>query len=319
MKDKVILVTGGAGAIGSNLVRELLRLKNQIIVIDDFSSGCRENLVKDKNMLFHQGSILDDKLLKKIFLKKIDVVFHLAAHFANQNSVEHPQEDFLTNSLGTLKLLEFSKNAGVDRFIYASSSCVYGDTTLDLKEDLIFDLETPYAISKLCGEQYAHFYHSFHGLRIVILRYFNAFGPTDPPGKYRNVIPNFMYLALQGKPLPITGTGGETRDFTYMDDIVRGTILATRTDKAFGETFNIGSGKEIKIRHAAELINKISGNKAGIKFVKRRRWDTIIRRVANIEKSQKILKYSPQISFEDGLEKTFVWFKDKYFSNLCRK
>lgn len=317
MDKKIIVVTGGAGAIGGNLVKNLLGAGRRVAVIDNLSSGSRDNCPGHKNLLFCKGSILNDKLLERIFLRsgrKIEAVFHLAAHFANQNSVEHPQADFLTNILGTLKLLEFSKRVDADRFVYASSSCVYGNTALDLKEDLIFDLETPYAISKLCGEQYAHFYRSFHNLKIVILRYFNAYGPGDPPGEYRNVIPNFMFLALKGKPLVITGTGEETRDFTYMDDIVRGTILATRTDKAFGETFNIGSGREIKIKYVAELINKFSRNKAGIKFVQRRKWDAIKRRVANIEKSKKILRYSPAVSFEEGMERTFRWFKQRYFS-----
>lgn len=315
MKNKVIIVTGGAGAIGGNLVKTLARAKNKLIVIDDLSSGNRENCPKQDNIFFYKGSILDDKLLERIFLRsrqKIDVVFHLAAHFANQNSVEHPQEDLLTNGLGTLKLLEFSRKAKVNKFIYASSSCVYGGNKFDFKKDLFFKLDTPYAISKLCGEEYVHFYHNFYKLRAVILRYFNAFGVGDPPGKYRNAIPNFMYMALRNKPLIITGTGEETRDFTYMDDIVRGTILAAQAERAIGQAFDIGTARETKIRYVAELINKISRNKAGIEFVKRRRWDKVVRRVANIDKSKRILKYSPRVTFEEGLERTFAWFKTKY-------
>ncbi len=214
MGNKITIVTGGAGAIGGNLVKEILRSGRKVAVIDNLSSGSKDNCPAHRNLSFYKGSILDERILGKVFLggEKIETVFHLAAHFANQNSVEHPQEDLLTNSLGTLKLLEFFRKAKAERFVYASSSCVYGNTALDLKEYLIFDLETPYAISKLCGEQYARFYYSFHGLKIVILRYFNAYGPGDPPGRYRNVMPNFMYLALKGKPLVITGTGEETRE-----------------------------------------------------------------------------------------------------------
>ncbi|MDD4899318.1 MAG: NAD-dependent epimerase/dehydratase family protein [Candidatus Omnitrophica bacterium] len=318
MKNKNILVTGGAGAIGANLVNILSASNKNIIVIDDLSSGTPENILKNKNVVLYKDSILNDLLLKRIFLKsrnKIDIVFHLAALFANQNSVEHPEKDLLTNALGTLKLLDLSTKSRVERFVYISSSCVYGSAGVDLKEDLSFSLETPYAISKFCGEQYAHFYHHLYGLRAVILRYFNAFGPGDPPGRYRNVIPNFMLTALQGKPLKITGTGDETRDFTYIDDIIRGTILAAEVKNATGHIFNIGSGREIKIRHVAELINCLSGNKAGIKFIPRRKWDKITRRVANIEKSRKILGYRPQISFDDGLKKTYRWFKERY----CKK
>lgn len=316
MKDKVILITGGAGAIGGNLVKALANSNKKVVVLDDLSSGTRENCPKQDNIFFYKGSILDDRLLEKIFLhshQKIGVIFHLAAHFANQNSIEHPQEDLLTNGLGTLKLLEFSRRAKVNKFIYASSSCVYGSSELDLKEDLFFRLETPYAISKLCGEEYVHFYNDFYKLKMTVLRYFNAFGPGDPPGRYRNVIPNFMYRAIQKKPLIITGTGEETRDFTYMDDVVRGTILASQTERAVGQTFNIGTGREIKIRYMAELINKLAGNKAGIRFDRKRKWDRIMKRIANIEKSKKVLNYSPMTSFEEGLEKTFVWFKAKYF------
>lgn len=315
INKKVILITGGAGAIGGNLVKALSKTGNKIIVIDDLSSGDRENCPNQDNVIFYKGSILDNELLTKIFLNsnhKVNIVFHLAAHFANQNSIDHPQEDLLTNALGTLKLLEFSRKAEVGKFVYASSSCIYGDKETDLKEDLFFKLETPYAISKLCGEEYMHFYHNFHNLKVVILRYFNAFGPGDPPGKYRNVIPNFMYLAIRNKPLIITGTGEETRDFTYMDDIVRGTILAAQVKEVSGQTFNIGTGREIKVRYVAELINKLSGNRVGIRFIRRRGWDKIVKRVANIEKSRKMLNYSPEISFEEGLERAFAWFKAKY-------
>lgn len=315
MADKTIVVTGGAGAIGGNLVKALSGTPGRIIVIDDLSSGSAENLPDKNNVEFLKGSIVDDRLLEKIFLRgrrKIDTVFHLAAHFANQNSVEHPQEDLATNALGTLKLLEFSRKGGVGKFVYASSSCVYGSKSGDLQEGLVSQLETPYAISKLCGEEYAHFYHNFYKREIVILRYFNAFGPGDPPGRYRNVIPNFMLSAIRKKPLIITGTGEETRDFTYMDDVVRGTILASRSPKGPGEIFNIGTGCEIKIRDMAKLINKISANPAGIKFVERRSWDNITKRVANIDKSKKLLGYSPKVDFEEGLKKTFEWFRKKY-------
>lgn len=314
MKNKTVLVTGGAGAIGANLVNTLLP-GNKVIVIDDLSSGDRSNINDSGNLSFYNGSITDDKILDRIFLSgkhKIDVVFHMAAHFANQNSIDHPQADLLTNALGTLKLLEFSKIAKVGKFVYTSSSCVYGGKKCNLTEDLFFKLETPYAISKLSGEEYVHFYHNFHKLNTVVIRYFNAFGPGDPPGKYRNVIPNFMKLAINNQPLIITGTGDETRDFTYMDDVVRGTILAAQSKNAIGEILNIGAGKEIKIKYMAELINRISANKAGIRFVKRRKWDGITRRVADISKAKRLIGYYPKVSFEDGIKRTFLWFKEKY-------
>lgn len=312
LNAKTILITGGAGAIGSNLINFLSGYRCKLIVIDNLSSGFRENIPDKKNIIFYKDSILNDNILRIIFKEKISYVFHLAAQFANQNSIEHPRGDLLTNALGTLKLLEYSNKTKVKRFIFASSSCVYGSANGKMNEELVTKLETPYAISKLAAEEYVHFFHRYYGLRTTVVRYFNAYGPGDPPGKYRNVIPNFLLKAMRKESLTIMGTGQETRDFTYMDDIVRGTILILTSDMSIGQIYNIGTGRQTKIINLAKLINNITGNPSEIEFVPKREWDKIDRRVADISKSERDTGYKPTITLKDGLTMTWKWLKHKY-------
>ncbi len=315
-KDKTILVTGGAGAIGSNLVLALSKAGvKQTIVLDDLSSAKKWNLPPLPNLLFIEGSILDEEELKRVFFEKPEYVFHLAAFFANQNSVDYPEKDLLVNGLGTLKLLRYSQLTGVERFIYASSGCsIYGsDSPLPLKEEYMsLDLSSPYQITKMLGELYCNFFKNHYGLKVVKTRFFNSYGPGEIPGQYRNVIPNFIFWALQGKTLPITGQGAETRDFTYVGDIVNGLLRAGSYEKAIGESFNLASGKETKIIDLANLINSLTQNKAGVKFTGRRKWDTKNRVLASIEKAEKILGYKPEKSFEEGVKETINWFKENW-------
>jgi nucleoside-diphosphate-sugar epimerase len=305
-----ILVTGGAGAIGSNLVNHLLSNQHKVMVIDDLSSGSRDNL--NAQSVFFQGSILDDDLLENIFTKNnIEYVFHLAALFANQNSVQHPEKDLMINGLGTLKILEKSKLYDVKKVIYTSSSCVYGNT-MEMEEDkpLTGKLDTPYAITKLLGEQYCKFYSDFHGLSTVIVRLFNSYGPGEKPGIYRNVIPNFFYRAMKGESLVITGTGEETRDFTFVEDVTSSLCKVCFQITKAGEIFNLGSGRQTSIQELVELINKMTGNTAEIIYHSRRTWDHVLHRVANIEKSKSVLGYKPEISIDEGLIKTYNWLKN---------
>ena len=305
-----ILVTGGAGAIGSRLVKRFCITKKNIIVLDNLSSGFIENVPKFDNVQFVQGDIESEDVLKTVFSNKIDTVFHLAANFANQNSVDFPEKDLLVNGLGTLKLLEYSVENKISKFIYSSSSCVYGQKDEPLSEEMTdYNLDTPYAITKLLGERYVTYFNEHYRLPTVILRYFNSYGPGEYPGKYRNVIPNFFYMAMKGIPLTITGTGQETRDFNYIDDTVQGTIMASKSKKAIGKILNIGSGTETRIIDIAHNVNNITNNKSAIKFVERRRWDNIATRVASIEKAQKIIGYSAQVKSEEGLKKTYEWLK----------
>ena len=315
-KGKSILITGGAGCIGSNLTRALIEAEAaRIIVLDDLSAAEKWNVPVAPGVVFVEGSILDEEVLKWVFTRKIDYVFHLAAHFANQNSVDHPETDLLVNGTGTLKVLEYAHLTGVEKFVFASSGCsVYGSQApLPLKEDFVsLHLDTPYQITKLLGELYCNFFHNYYGLPVAIARYFNVYGPGEVPGAYRNVIPNFIYWALQGRPLPITGTGDETRDFTFVDDIVDGTLRLGVTPQAVGDAFNLASEVETKIIDIANLVNEVTGNKSGVEFVARRDWDKIIRRRASIEKAGTVLGYSPDTKVEDGIKRTHSWIIENY-------
>lgn len=316
-KNQVVLVTGGAGAIGSNLSRALAELGAFVIVLDDLSSGVKWNVPSLPNVLFVEGDILDEVKLKRVFFERPQIVFHLAAFFANQNSVDHPERDLMVNGLGTLRLLEYSVLTGVKRFIYASSGCsIYGsESPLPLREDFVsMHLSTPYQITKMLGELYCNFFYNHYGLGVVKPRFFNSYGPGELPGQYRNVIPNFIYWAMKGLPLPITGTGEETRDFTYVGDIVDGILRAGVMESALGQEFNLASGKETRIIDLANMINEVTGNKAGIRFVQRRKWDTKSRLLASIDKARNLIGYEPKTSLEVGIQKTVQWFRDNWDS-----
>ena len=313
---KRILITGGAGCIGSNLTKALLKAEPEVIVIiDDLSASFEWNIPKHPKVVFIHGSILDEERMKRAFSYKPHYVFHLAAHFANQNSVDHPETDLLVNALGTLKTLEYANLAGVERFVFASSGCsVYGSQApLPLREDFVsLHLDTPYQINKLVGELYCNYFHDYYKLPVAIARYFNVYGPGEVPGKYRNVIPNFMWWAMHNKPLPITGTGEETRDFTFVEDIVDGTLRMGVVEEAVGEAINLASETETRVIDLANWINEITGNKAGIVFRPRRDWDKAVRRRASIEKARKILGYEPKTDMKTGLRKVYEWFRENW-------
>jgi nucleoside-diphosphate-sugar epimerase len=310
-KDQVVLVTGGAGCIGSNLTKALTKAEAKVIVLDDLSSSYEWNIPQSGQLSFIKGSILNDEMLKRVFKTKPNYIFHLAAHFANQNSVDNPETDLLVNGLGILKVLEYAQVAGVKRFIYSSSGCgVYGlESKIPFEEqDISISLHTPYQVTKLLGELYTNYFHNLYGLPTVNARFFNVFGPGEVPGKYRNVIPNFTYWAMNRRPLPITGDGTETRDWTYVDDIVSGLLAMGIEEKAIGQAFNLGSGKEHTVLDMANLVNKITGNTAGIKFVARRDWDVKTKLLSSIEKANRLLGYQPVMKFDDGLKEVFSWF-----------
>jgi len=268
-KNKRVLITGGAGAVGSRLVRKLLELDSFVIIIDNLSSGYTWNLPNDNNLLFVKGDITSDIDLKRVFNENPEIVFHLAAFFANQKSVDYPEKDLKTNGFGTLKLLEYASIYGkLKRFVYASSGCsIYpADAPMPYKENLTtMYLSTPYQVTKMLGELYGNYFHKQYNLPFAKARFFNSYGPGEVPGQYRNVIPNFIYWAMNGKTLPITGTGEETRDFTYVFDIVQGLLRMGYFKQAIGNEYNLAAGREIKIKYLAETINKLTQNKGGIK------------------------------------------------------
>lgn len=304
-----VLVTGGAGFVGSNLVTELLDIGLEVVVLDDLSSGYRSLI--DKRAKLVEGSIIDEEKLAECFELKPDFVFHLAALFANQNSVENPLKDLEVNGIGTIKILENAHKAKVKKLVYTSSSCVYGNGVAMSETDKVFAPDTPYAITKLLGERYCNFWSEHHGLNINTVRLFNTYGPGEYPGQYRNVIPNFIKLASQGKPLPITGTGEETRDFTFVGDTVRALCKVLLSENQNGETFNIATGKQTTINRIAELINGHMKNNAGIEYVPRRNWDHVKQRCAVVTKANEKLGFVSQVEIEEGVASTCEWIKLK--------
>lgn len=311
-KGKTVLVTGGAGAIGSNLAKRLDELETEkIIILDDLSSSYEWNIPRSPRIVFERGSILDDEKLKWAFKQRPNIIYHLAAHFANQNSVDNPEKDLMVNGMGTLRMLEYSHLVRVERFIYASSGCgIYGsDSKIPFKEnDVSMKLCTPYQVTKMLGELYTNYFYNLYELPIVNARFFNSYGPGEVPGKYRNVIPNFFYWAIRKQALPITGTGDETRDFTYVGDIINGLLAMAWCDKAIGEAFNLGTSREIRIRDLAKWINVLTDNGAGTVFKERRDWDKKTRLLASIEKAKRILGYEPKMEFQKGLKAIHNWF-----------
>jgi len=319
--DRSVLVTGGAGAIGSNLIIVLSMLvgkMGKVVVLDNLSAIKVKdpwNVAPLPNVMFVLGDVRSEVDLKRVFKENPSLIFHLAAFFANQNSIDYPEISADVDILGLIRLLEYARLAKVDRFVYASSGCaIYGSyPELPLKEEFIsMHLTTPYQINKMTGEMYCNFYHHHYELPIVNCRFFNSYGPGEAPGQYRNVIPNFIYWAMQGRGLPITGSGEETRDFTYVLDLVQGLIKAGYYQEANGENFNLASGTETCIRDLAAMVNDATGNRTPINFMERRKWDTKPRLLASIEKARRLVGYEPLIGFTEGLETNIEWFRDNW-------
>ena len=315
-KGKTVLITGGAGGIGSNLTRAIAELEAKtVIVLDNMTAAYEWNIPSLSNVLFVNGSITDEVCLKRVFAMKPDIVYHLAAFFANQNSVDFPERDLNVNGLGTLLMYQYAQMCNIERFIYASSGCsIYGSSApLPLKEDFMsMHLTTPYQITKMLGELYGNFFFHHYKLPIVKARFFNSYGPGEVPGQYRNVIPNFIYRAMKGLELPFTGTGEETRDFTFVGDIVDGLLRTAYFKEAIGQEMNLASGRETKILDLAKKINELTGNKAGIAWAPPRVWDTKKRLLASVERANNLIGYDPSMDFNKGLEVTINWFKENW-------
>lgn len=310
-----MLVTGGAGAIGGNLCRALAELGAKVTILDDLSSSFEWNLPRHASIEFLKGDVLDAAARANAMRTRPRIIFHLAALFANQNSIDHIERDLMVNGMGTLAMLEEAKSAGVTRFVYASSGCsVYGnESPMPLREEFMsMRLSTPYQITKMLGELYGNFFHAHYRVPVVKARMFNSFGPGEVPGLYRNVIPNFIYWAMEGKPLPITGSGDETRDFTFVSDLVDGLLRAGVMEEAVGQDINLASGTETRIREVAGMINEMTGNQGGLTFVPRRDWDSKSRLLASVERAEKLLGYRPATGFAFGLQQTVSWFREHW-------
>lgn len=310
-KNETALVTGGAGAIGSRLVRRLLHDGfKRVVIVDDLSSGYEWLLPQDQRLEFYKRDIAE--LSSEWLAAPGAVVFHLAAFFANQNSVDYPEDDLHTNGHGTLRVLRWAAENDAARVVYASAGCsIAGHGLMEpIREDMpvSLHLDTPYQITKALGEFYCNYFNQ--SVSSVRCRFFNSFGPGEVPGRYRNVIPNFFWLAMNDKPLTITGTGDETRDFIFVDDLVDGLVRCANTPEAGGEAINLGTGHETRVIDLANMIIQLTGSKSEIVYASRRPWDNSVRRQANIDKAKTILSFSPGSDVLKGLEKTMAWFED---------
>lgn len=308
---KNILVTGGAGFIGSNLVRMLVEDYGcQVTVLDNMFTGSYRNLQElgiAHKIEFVKGSVLDKNLLHEISQKK-DTVFHLAVVNIIA-SMENPRMDLETNIIGTFNVLEASLKAGIKRVIYASTSSVYGNVSYTpVAEDAKVKFLNFYCASKYSGESYADVFNELYGLPVTKIRYSNVYGYNQrPDNPYAGVIAKFSSWALKNKPLRIFGDGCQTRDFTFIDDACKATILAAICPNAIGKTYNVGTGKETTINDLARLIINIIDSKSTILYEKKRSIDNIHRRVLNIEKIRKDLNFSPEWLLSRGLIETISW------------
>ena len=310
-----VLVTGGAGFIGSNLVESLLKKGCQVRILDDLSTGKEKNLSSfSEKFEFFKGSLLDENLLKKC-LKNVDIVFHTAAIPSVPRSVKEPLPTSKINILGSLNVLENARMAKVKRLINSSSSSVYGDTdVLPKHEEMPPQPLSPYAIAKLSIEYFGRVYSNLYHLEVFNLRYFNVFGPRqDPLSNYAAVIPLFIKAFLKNESPIIYGDGEQTRDFTFVNDVVQANLKAATAKTGIGDNFNIAGGQKISINDLVKLIQKISKRNISAKNDPPRPGD-ILHSHASISKAKKHLDWQPTYSLEEGLKKTFDWFSKHYAS-----
>ena len=304
------VVTGGAGFIGSNLVDALLQDGHEVHIIDNLSTGKRENLVdlvSQTDCTFIEGSVTDLDLLRTVF-RDIDCVFHQAAIPSVQRSVEDPRATNEANVNGTLSVLIAARDCGVKKVVYASSSSVYGDTpTLPKTEEMIPNPKSPYAVSKLTGEYYCRVFSEVYGLKTVCLRYFNVYGPKqDPSSDYAAVIPRFITRALEQQPPIIYGDGTQTRDFTYVNDVAHANIQSMKQEVE--GIFNIACGERISVNELATIVMELVGVNLAVIYDAPRSGD-IKDSLADISRARKELVYNPEYSLTAGLEETIRWFQ----------
>jgi len=301
-----ILITGGAGFIGSNLAGELAK-KHEVVIIDDLSTGRTEN-VEDLDLELVRGSITDPDLLEEYF-RGVDYVFHQAALPSVQRSIEDPVLANEVNICGTLNVLVAARDAGVKKVIYASSSSVYGDTPeLPKREDMKPDPKSPYAVAKLAGEYYCRVFNEIYGLKTVALRYFNVYGPRqDPSSDYAAVIPKFVNRVMAGKAPIIYGDGEQTRDFTFVRDVVQANVLAMESD-ATG-VFNVAAGQRISVNDLAGMVMEVIGNRVDCVHEEPRAGD-VRDSLGDISRAYAGFGYVPRYGMEEGLRATIGWFRE---------
>ncbi len=313
--DRLWLVTGGAGFIGSNIAEELVRLGRRVRVLDNLSTGKLEHMAGFRDKVeFVKGDIRAFEDCRKA-VKDCDYVLHQAAIRSVPKSVDRPIDSHEANATGTLHMLMAAREAKVKRFVYASSSSVYGDAKrFPQKEEYRPQPISPYATSKLAGEHYAMVYAKTFGLETVSLRYFNVFGPRqDPESLYSAVIPKFMEQAFLGLPLEVHWDGRQQRDFTHIRNVVAANLLAAKTRSGIGETFNIANGKTYSLLDLIKIIETLAGRKLARNHHPMRRGD-VRKTFADITRAKKYLGYKPVMNFPDGVKDTWAYFEKRYFA-----
>jgi UDP-glucose 4-epimerase len=310
-EDVKVLVTGGAGFLGSQLTRALLGFGARVRVLDDLFTGRVEDLPTSPRLEFVQGCVTDPKLVKKL-AAEAQIIFHLAARNIVA-SLEDPRADFQVNAGGTLNLLLAARASAhsVSRVVYTSSASVYGNPRHQpISEDDGTTCLSPYAASKLGGELYCRVFYEQYGVPVATVRYSNVYGVGQSPANpYCGVISKFFVAAERGDKLVVHGDGLQTRDYTYVDDAVAATILASLTTKADGEIFNVGTGMETSVLDLVAAISRLYGGRLNVQHSERRDIDNVRRRVMNIEKSRSRLRWIPSVTLDEGLRRTQAWIR----------
>jgi nucleoside-diphosphate-sugar epimerase len=311
-----VLVTGGAGFIGSNLAEKLVHLGARVVIIDNLITGFRENLNEiDGHFEFIEGDINDNSVLKDA-IEGVDTIYHQAALPSVPRSVDDPAETHEACVNGTLNLLIAAKNAGVRRFVYAASSSAYGDQpTLPKIETMRADPLSPYAVAKLTGEHYCRSFYKVYGLETISLRYFNVFGPRqNPSSMYSGVISRFVDALMTGEQPVIYGDGEHSRDFTYIDNVVKANLSASETTLGIGETINVANGERITLNELLETLKKITGKQDALARHEAPRPGDVRDSQADNSRAVEWLNYEKLVDLETGLTQTIDWWKNSRFA-----
>ena len=306
------LVTGGAGFIGSHLVEHLVGEGHDVVVLDDFSTGKRENVASFRDVEIVEGSVSDPDTCARA-CRGADYVLHQAALASVPRSLRDPVATHLANATGTLNVLLAARDAGVRRIVYAASSSAYGNTNeLPKHEGMPPRPLSPYAVTKLAGEEYCRAFNASFGVETVALRYFNIFGPRqDPASQYAAVVPKFIVSAMGNEGPTIYGDGEQTRDFTYVANAVQANMLACEASaEALGEVFNVGCGARISVNELWRQIAREVKTRATPRYEPARTGD-VRDSLASLDRAQRVLGYSPAVTLEEGLKRTVEWFQLK--------
>jgi nucleoside-diphosphate-sugar epimerase len=314
MDGKKIVVTGGGGFIGSNIVKHLMT-QNEVIVLDDFSTGRRENIQGIENEItLVEGSITDIDLVQRTF-RDVDYVLHQAALPSVPRSIDDPITSNMVNVNGTLNVLTAAKDNNVEKVVFAASSSAYGDTpTLPKVETMPVHPLSPYAVTKVTCEQYMRIFNDIYGLRTTALRYFNVFGPSqDPTSQYSAVIPKFVRAVINDESPTIYGNGEQSRDFTFVKDTIQANIKAAESTKADGHVINIAKGDRTTVNDLANMIIDYFGKtgKIELSYVPEKPGD-VKHSLADITMARELMGFEPKYTLEDGLNETLEYFKEYY-------